>query len=303
MGTNAGLIFWSESGNNRAIAEKVFAEFERFNRLYSSYQNSSELSYVNQQAAKQPIKLSTEFFDLIQRSLEFSVLSSGLFDITYAAVGQGYDYRRGTKPDAHQLQMKKGLINYRHIVLDPAQRTIFFAAPGTQIDLGGIGKGYVIERAVSVLKQAGISNGVIYAGGDSYYLGKKGNRDWAVGIRHPRDPKANALMMPISDAAVSTSGDYERYFIDQLTGKRHHHIIHPKTGESPRELMSATVISDDATTSDALSTSVMLAGVIDGLKLINTIDGAEAVLIDVHGSVFYSSGLADPSGITTASRR
>ena len=295
MGTTTGVMFEVEDETQGPqLADAVFAEFKRFDRIYSSYSNDSMLSLVNQKAAQGPQKISDEFLYLIGESLEFYEQTQGLFDITYAAVGNTYDYRKGLKPSAAGLQAKLHLIDSQGLRLNLKAKTLEFSKAGMRIDLGGVGKGYVVDQAIEILKASGVQHASVFAGGDRRFHGLHGDRPWMMGIRHPRDPKRLALKMPIHSAAVSTSGDYERYFIDD-EGLRHHHIVHPKTGESPREVVSATVIGKEAMITDAMSTSVLLAGVQEGLQLIDAQPDLEVVVIDHQGKVHYSSGLVSPA--------
>ena len=298
MGTSTGVTFWHDGQNPesaKTIASRVFQEFERFDKRYSSYKPESDLSLVNRQAAHSPVVITEEFMTLIQQSFMFSELSGGLFDITYATVGAQYDYRQGVKPSSKALSQTLPLVSFKSIELDTQNTTFRFKQPGIKIDLGGIGKGFVVDQASQILQDSGVRDAAIFAGGDSRYLGMKDGQPWSVGIRHPRQSNETALVVPLANTAISTSGDYERFFIDDK-GERHHHIIHPKTGVSPHELVSATVIANEAITADALSTSVLLAGVEDGLALIETLQNVDAILIDAKGKVHFSSGLVDPQG-------
>ena len=295
MGTETGVtVEASTQAKAKQLTQKVFNEFKRFDRLYSSYKADSELSLVNQHGFAQTQQLSDEFNYLIQRSLEFYSLSNGLFDITYASVGHQYDYRQRQQPNQQQLKQGLPLIDAKALLFDDHKHTLRFQHQGTRIDLGGIGKGYVVDRAISLLQGAGVEHASVYAGGDRRFLGQHGDRPWIMGIRHPRQADQLALSMPIDNAAVSTSGDYERFFIDDQ-GQRHHHIIHPKTGDSPKGVVSATVIGDEAMTTDAMSTSVLLAGVKQGMQMIEKIQGLDAIVIDEFGKVYYTSGLVAPS--------
>jgi thiamine biosynthesis lipoprotein len=161
-----------------------------------------------------------------------------------------------------------------------------------RIDLGGIAKGYAVDRAIDITRDCGIERAMISAGGDSRIIGDRGGRPWMIGIRHPRDSSGIALRLPLSDSAISTSGDYERFFI--ADGKRVHHIIDPDTGRSAGASWSATVIGPDALTTDALSTTIFILGAADGLALIESLDGFDAIVIDSGGKVHYSSGFQVP---------
>jgi len=292
MGTRVAVELWY---SERALAERcsaqVFAEMERIDARMSSYKDSSELSRINAQAGHGAVELSAELQQLISSSIHFSEISHGAFDITYASVGYRYDYRKHQRPGAEWLAQQLPAIDYRHIELDGGK--IHFRNPAVRIDLGGIAKGYAVDRAIDLLRECGIGRAMVSAGGDSRIIGDHDGRPWIIGIQHPRDPQGIALRLPLSDTAVSTSGDYERYFIDN--GERVHHIINPRTGQSASASWSATVIGPDAMTTDALSTTIFILGAVEGLALIESLAGIDAIIIDSNGKVHYSSGFQDPA--------
>ena len=164
-----------------------------------------------------------------------------------------------------------------------------FSRHGVRIDLGGIGKGYAVDNCIALLKKRGITHALVTAGGDSRVLGDREGRPWMVGIRDPRRKDNVVAVIPLINSAISTSGDYERYF--EVNGVRYHHIINPKTGKSAMGVHSATVIGPDATTTDGLTKPVFILGPEKGMKLIESIPGVDAVVIDAEGRMFYSSGL------------
>lgn len=290
MGTEVRVQLWTddEAAGNAAIAA-VLEEFRRIDRLMSPYRESSELALLNREASHRAVKVSPELFGLLQKSLKFSRLTEGAFDITFASVGHQYDYRKGIAPSDNKLAADLPKINYRHIQLDPVQGTVFFKQAGVRIDLGGIAKGYAVDRGIALLQQRRIDKALVSAGGDSRILGDRGGRPWNIGIRAPRDRRSVAAVLPLTNAAISTSGDYERYF--EADGVRYHHIISPATGRSARKLQSVTIIGPDATRTDALSTSVFVLGPTAGLALIDRLPDFEAVLIDHHGRMRYSIGM------------
>ena len=293
MGTNVSVELWHPDEKIAAqLIQRVFDEMWRIDLLMSPFREQSELSRINRQAAKAPVKISQELFDLLQKANAFSRLSQGAFDITFASVGRLYDYREGIHPDQTHLDALLPKVNFNHLLFDPRQRTLAFAVDGVQIDLGGIAKGYAVDRAIELLKTAGVAHALVSAGGDSRILGDRRGRPWHVAIRNPRERSATVVMLPLTDAAVSTSGDYERYF--EADGVRYHHILTPATGRPPNQLRSVTIIGSDATTTDALSTTVFVMGLEQGLALIETLADVEAVIIDSDSQMHYSSGLAAP---------
>lgn len=298
MGTEVSVYLWSDEpvAGNTAL-QAVFLEAGRIDRLMSTYIDDSEISKINRTAASSPIIASEELYRLIRRSVEISVLTEGAFDITYESVGQHFDFRQQLRPDAETVARELQHINFRHLRLDDESRSVHFAEKGVLINLGGIAKGYVVERGIEILRSQGIQHAIVTAGGDSRLLGDRRGRPWVVGIRDPRRDDEVAISIPLADEAVSTSGDYERYFDED--GIRYHHIIHPQTGLSAREVRSATVFGPDAVTTDALSTSVFVMGVDKGLRMIAALPDYESIVIDADGQVFYSDGLQRPADSAT----
>lgn len=290
MGTQISVELWAddiESGN-KAI-RRVFDEVLRLDEMMNPWNPKSELSRINREAADQAVVTTPEIIEVVSRALYYSQLSDGAFDISFASVGQHYDYRLGRAPDEKTLLSSKGNIDYTAIRLDPVASTLFFAKPGLQVDLGGIAKGYAVDRGIEILQGAGIVAAVVSAGGDSRILGDLGNRPRVIGIRHPRKKDEYAVVVPLADTAISTSGDYERYFVEE--GVRYHHILDPQTGRSAGDVQSASVITARAIDSDALSTTSFVLGVEKGLELINSLPGVDAIFIDGQGKMHYSAEL------------
>ncbi len=295
LGTEVSVYLWSaDAGLGQQAIEAVFSEAERIDRLMSTYKEDSEISKINRSAAAGPVVTGEELFLLVQRSLDISVLTLGAFDITFDSVGQHYDFRSRQRPDSETLAAERENIDYNYVQLDGATNTIAFLKEGVRINLGGIAKGYVVERGVDILRRHGIDNAIVTAGGDSRLLGDRRGRPWMVGIRDPRIEGEVAISVPLADEAISTSGDYERYFEED--GTRYHHIIQPATGGPAGGMRSATVFGPDAVITDALSTSVFVMGVDRGLTLIGTLPDYESIVIDAEGRVFYSDGLRQPTG-------
>ncbi len=299
MGTEIHVGLWHDNPvqGRRAITE-IRKEMRRIDQTYSPWIEASDLARVNAGAAKKPVPLSPEFAFLIDRSLYYSRISGGAFDITFASVGGHYDYREKKQPDGKTRERLLPAVNYRLLQFDPQVPSLGFSDEDLRIDLGGIAKGYAVDRAIEILEKFGVSQATVSAGGDSRVLGQNKDRPWAIGIRNPRkkasDEREVVLTMPLVDTAISTSGDYERFFIDDATGERVHHIINPRTGKSATEAISATVIGPRAIDTDALSTTVFVLGPEKGLELINRLDGFDAVIIDSKGRVRYSAGLTPP---------
>ncbi len=302
MGTPIRVELWSDDASEaKAAIKAVMSEMQRIDALMSPFKDNSELARINRQAGDTPVILSKELFQLILRAETVSEMTGGVFDLSFASVGYLYDYRKGIHPSTKEIKAQLPAVNYRAIKLDSKTRSIFFSLPGMRIDLGGIAKGYAVDKAAHLLRQRGIQHALVSAGGDSRLLGDRHGRPWMIGIRHPRDtPKkttaekarTSPVVLPLSNIAISTSGDYERFFIRD--GVRYHHIINTKTGRAARASQSATVIGPDATLTDALSTSVFILGAKKGIALINRLPGFDAVVIDSHGQLHYSDGLMPP---------
>ncbi len=293
MGTEVSVNLWhDDNAAGQELVAAVLAEAERIDRLMSTYIDTSRISDVNRLAASKAVVTGDELFQLIRRSLDISVLTHGAFDITYDSVGQHYDFRERRRPDAETVETERQQIDYRLIEMDQAAGTVRFRKPGVRINLGGIAKGYVVERGVDILRNHGVENGIVTAGGDSRLLGDRRGRPWMIGIRDPRNEGQVAISVPLEDEAISTSGDYERYF--EEGGVRYHHIIQPSSGAPATGVHSATVFGPDAVLTDALSTSVFIMGVDRGLRLIGSLPDYESIVIDAEGRIFYSDGLQQP---------
>jgi len=290
MGTLIRVELWHDNARKAGqLIDDVMKEMHRVDRLMSSYKKNSALSRINRLASKQPVTINAELFHVINRSLYFSRLTSGAFDITYASIGRYYNYRKKQYPSDQTINKNINKINYKNIILDKKRLSIQFAIDGVYIDLGGIAKGHAVDRSFEILKRAGVKHAIITAGGDSRILGDKRGRPWVLGIRDPRKARHIIGSLPLSDMALSTSGDYERYFVKN--GEHFHHILNPSTGKSAKSLRSVTIIGPDAITTDALSTSIFILGKEKGLKLINRMKNIEAVLIDQQNKLIFSNGL------------
>jgi thiamine biosynthesis lipoprotein len=291
MGTRVHAELWLDDPSRaEQLLDAVMAEMRRIDATYSPYLESSDLSVLNREAPRGWVKVTAEMFELLSRSRRVSELTDGAFDVTYASVGRYYDYREGKRPDNAQIREAVEAIDYRYVELDPDGLRVRYAHPGVYVDLGGIAKGYAVDRAAAVLRRAGIEQAGVSAGGDSYIIGDRRGEPWTVGIRDPRKEDAMAAVLPLMDTAVSTSGDYERFFEED--GVRYHHILDPATGRSARESWSVTILGPDATFTDALSTSVFVLGPDRGLELIDRLPGIDAIVIDAAGRLRYSAELA-----------
>lgn len=294
MGTRVSVQLWADNeavGN--ALLASAMAEFDRIEAGMSTYIPESEISRLNDLAHRAPLIVSDELFLVIDQSIALSELTDGAFDITFDSIGQLYDFRERQRPTEAELGVLLPVVNYKLIELNADAQSIFFARPGVRINLGGIAKGHAVESVIALLEAQGVKHAIATAGGDSRMLGDKLDRPWVVGIRDPNDQDAIFTRLALSDEAISTSGDYERFFIE--AGERFHHILSPTTGLPAGEVRSVSVIGPNATMTDGLSTSVFVMGPEAGLKLINQLDAYEAVVI-TDTELFYSAGLSAANG-------
>lgn len=294
MGTRVSVELWHDDAEAAdQLVAAVLDEYRRIDREMSTYRSDSVVSRVNRDASQMPVIIDAELYGLIDRALALSEASDGAFDISYESVGYLYDFRARERPSQAEIEARLDAVDYRRIALDPARSTIRFEAPGMRINLGGIAKGHAVERGAALLRRAGVRHALLNAGGDTRVLGDRRGDPWIVGIRHPRLDDAVITRLPLVDEAISTSGDYERYFEDDA-GRRYHHIINPVTGEPTDGILSVSVLGPDATLTDGLSTTVFVLGVDAGLELVESMPNYEVVIVDATGKLSYSSGLAPP---------
>ncbi len=292
MGTTIHTEVWhSNEQLAQDAAELVLQTMREVNASMSPYIDTSELSSVNKNAASQVLPISDELYQVIARSLHYSDITQGAFDITFASVGYLYDYRNGVRPSESEIQQQLEGINFKHIELNDSstEKSIRFKHPQVCIDLGGIAKGYAVDLAIQRAQALGIEQIIVSAGGDSRIVGDRHGRPWVIGIRHPINKEKVIVKLPLVNEALSTSGDYERYFDED--GVRYHHIIDPKTGDSAREVRSVTILGSNAMDTDALSTSVFVLGAENGLALIESLEGIEGIIVDRDANLLFSSGL------------
>ena len=251
----------------RKMVDRLAGEKDK--EAMSTYRAESEISHLNAHGAEGWVEISTELFDLIRRALKLSVTTGGAFDITYDSVGDLYDFRERIRPTEADIEARLDRIDFRFVELDTKKSRVRFLRQGVRINLGGIAKGYSVESVIGLLRRAGVEHALASAGGDTRLLGDRGGQPWIVGVRDPEQEDGIVTRLGLEDEAVSTSGDYERFFVED--GIRYHHILNPSTGKSASLVRSATVIGADATLTDGLSTSVFVLGPDEGLKLIETL--------------------------------
>ena len=295
MGTRVYVQLWADDPvKGKAAIDAVMAEMHRIDALMSHYKPDSQLSQINAHANSGPVQVDKELFDLIKLSTHYSQITEGAFDITYASVGYLYDYRQHIHPTQEQIRKALPAVNWRNRLLDEEHHSVRFEHPGMRIDLGGIGKGYAVDRGVQILRTRGIQHAVVTAGGDSRIIGDHMGRPWLVAIRHPDNPQKVVMRIPLSDAAMSTSGDYERYFDEK--GVRYHHIIDPRTGHSASKVRSATVLAPTATQTDGMSKTAFVLGPEKAMEIYNRIEDIDAIIVKLDGTVIYSNGIEPAKG-------
>lgn len=266
-------------------------EIQRIERLLTTFSEDSETNLINRHAGIAPVKVSQEVFELIERSNRISQVTQGAFDITYGSIDKrlwNYDPAMTSLPDARTAKKMVRLIDYKNILLDKATSSVLLKEKGMRIGFGGIGKGYAAEKAKAVMRAMDVRNGVVNASGDLSAWGyQPDGKPWTIGIVNPDAPGTVIGMLDITDMAVATSGNYEKYAL--IDGKRYSHTINPRTGLPVTGIKSVTVVCPYAEIADAMATPVMVMGVKAGLDMINQLDHLEAVVIDDDDKVYYSN--------------
>lgn len=277
---------------NQMIDEGV-REIQRIEKLLTTFSNDSETNLINRNAGIQPVIVSDETFNIIERSIKISSITQGAFDITYGSIDKrlwNFDQTMTSLPPAKKAKKMVRLINYKNIELDPQNKTVFLKEKGMRIGFGGIGKGYAAEMAKEVMKGKGVTSGIVNASGDLTTWGvQPDGKPWTVGIVHPDFKCLPFSYMNISDMAVATSGNYEKYIM--VDGKRYSHTIDPHTGLPVTGIKSVTVISPNAEICDAMATPVMIMGIERGLHLINQLKHVECLIIDDHNKIYTSHNI------------
>lgn len=268
-------------------------EIQRIERLLTTFNDQSETNRVNANAGIMPIEVSRETFDIIRRSIRISELTQGAFDISYGSIDKrlwNFDEQMTALPDKETAKKMVRLINYRNIILDDKKCTVFLREKGMRIGFGGIGKGYAAERAKQVMKLNGVESGVVNASGDLTTWGLQPNgKQWTIAISNPNAAHEAFSYMNISDMAVATSGNYEKFVI--IGGKKYSHTINPRTGLPVTGIKSVTIITTNAEIADAMATPVTIMGINTGLDLINQMKNIEAVIVDDNDKIYTSKNI------------
>jgi len=298
MGTTVSLVSYTTDALDvaavTAALERAYDEISRLEALMTTWRADSEVSRINAAAGRHAVPVSVETFSVLDKSRWISDRSAGTFDITFASMGKLWRFEQDRVtaiPSAAAVAVGRAKIDYRKVVLNAADRTVTLASADTRINLGGIAKGYAIDRAAAMLRQAGLDAFTAQAGGDLYVAGRKpGGKPWRVGVRDPRGkPGAFFAMLEVEDHAFSTAGDYERAFVRD--GRRYHHIIDPRTGYPATASRSVTIWANDALTADAIDDAVFILGPTEGLKLVESLEDCGAVIVDQDNRVWISKRL------------
>ena len=279
----------------RVAFDEVFHEFSRLEKLMSTWIADSDVSRINRAAGVRPVPVNGEVREVLTIARQMSEGTGGKFDVTFGALSGLWKFdhdQDNVLPDMHEVRRHLPLIDYRAVQIDDTAGTVFLARKGMSLHLGGIGKGYAIDRAAAILRRLGLRHFMVQSGGDIYVAGTKDGRPWRLAIQDPRGAANQTFAeLDLSDGTFSTSGDYERYFVKN--GRRYHHILDPATGEPARGARSVTIVANLAVIADGLSTGVFIMGPRPGMALIEQLPHVEGVIVSDKNEVLISSGLRD----------
>lgn len=272
--------------------DSAIDEITRIENLISSWAPNSETSLINNHSGIKPVKVDKELFDLIERSIAISKLTNGAFDISYASMDNiwKYDGSMTEMPSQEKIYNSIIKVGYQNIIIDKKEQTVFLKIKGMKIGFGAIGKGYAADKAKELLVKKGVKNGIINASGDLNAWGKQANgKDWMVAITNPLNKEKAFSWLPINDAAVVTSGNYEKFV--SFNGIRYSHIIDPRTGYPSTGIISTSIMTSNAELADAISTSVFVMGVETGLDFINQLKGVDCIIVDEQNKIHTSNNI------------
>ncbi|MBK7560007.1 MAG: FAD:protein FMN transferase [Chitinophagaceae bacterium] len=273
--------------------DEAVGEISRIEKLLTTFKEDSQTNLINRNAGMAPVKVDREVFDIIKRSKRISEVTQGAFDITYGSVDKklwNFDKGMTSLPDAETAKNAVHLINYRNVILDEKKCTVFLKEKGMRIGFGGIGKGYAAERAKYILQQKGITSGIVNAAGDLTAWGNQPDgKEWTIGIADPNSTHHPFSYLSITDMAIATSGNYEKFIT--INGKKYSHTIDPKTGLPVTGIKSVTIISPNAEVADAMATPVMIMGIKVGLNLVNQIKGLSCIIVDDNDKIYTSKNI------------
>jgi thiamine biosynthesis lipoprotein len=293
MGSSLRVAIWTtDEAAAIAAAERVKQEFDRIEALLSVWKPGSDVVRMNQAAGMRPVRVDQDTIAVLESARDASVRTLGKFDITFGALADvwKFDHDQDNRvPSRAAIEQRLPLVDYTAIEVNRSGPTAFIARPGVRVHLGGIGKGYAIDRAVALLREAGFHDFLIQAGGDMFASGTNNGPPWKLGIADPRGDHQAFAAVEIRDGTFSTSGDYERFFIKD--GVRYHHLIDPDRGEPARGCRSVTIVAPRAVIADGISTGVFILGPEAGMRLIEEMPDVEGVIVTATNEVLVSSGL------------
>ncbi|MPT34193.1 MAG: FAD:protein FMN transferase [Flavobacterium sp.] len=273
--------------------ERAIAEIRRIEQLFTTYNDDSQTNRINKNAGIAPVTVDQEVFDLIERSIRISKITQGAFDISYGSIDASlwnFDKTMTALPSKEEAKKRVHLINYKNIILDKSNYSVFLKEKGMRIGFGGIGKGYAAEQAKKILIENKVISGIINASGDLTTWGKQPNgKQWTIGIANPDQPTAAFSFIEISDKAVATSGNYEKFIL--IDGKKYSHTIDPKTGLPIRGIKSVTIICNNAELADAMTTPIAIMGIQAGLYLVNQLPELYCIIIDDNNKIYTSKNI------------
>ncbi|MEG2079412.1 FAD:protein FMN transferase [Chryseobacterium sp.] len=273
--------------------ETAVLEIQRIENLLTTYKDNSQTHIINQNAGIRPIKVDSEVFELIERSLRISHITDGYFDISYGGIDKSFwNFNRDMKqlPDPELVKKHLKLVNYKNIILDQENHTVFLKEKGMRISFGGIGKGYAAEMAKRVLQEIGVVSGVVNASGDLTTWGSQADgKPWTIGIADPDNAALPFSYMNITNTSVATSGNYEKFVM--IDGKKYSHTINPKTGMPVSGIKSVTIICPNAEIADAMATPVGIMGIDAALNMVNQINHLECIIIDDFNKIYSSQNI------------
>jgi thiamine biosynthesis lipoprotein len=283
-----------DGGRTRAVIEETFRAVDRLDELMSVWKPGSDLLRLNEAAGDHPVPVSRDVLDALRLAVQAGDWTGGKFDVTFGVLSGLWKFDAQNEddriPDPTEVARRLPLIDYQQLEINEAAGTAFLRQKGMSAHLGGIGKGYAVDRAAQILLQAGFHDFLIQFGGDLYASGLHDGRPWTLGIRDPRGPEDRIFAsIALSDSTFSTSGDYERFFL--AGGRRYHHIIDPDLGEPTRGTRSVTIVAKQGAVADALSTGVFVMGPGAGMALVERLPDVEAVIVTDRNEVLVSSGL------------
>lgn len=294
MGNRFEISVVASSEESAALhIDAAVDEIRRIEKLLTTFDENSQTNLVNRYAGIQPVAVDRELFNIISRSIRISELTQGAFDITYGSIDKklwNFDTTMNSLPDEGTAKRMVRLINYRNIVLDTDQCTVFLKKAGMRIGFGGIGKGYAAERARQILKERGVRSGIVNASGDLTAWGlQPSGKPWTIGIADPDNTHQVFSHLAITDMAVATSGNYEKFVM--IGGKRYSHTINPRTGLPVTGIKSVTMISPNAEVADAMATPVMIMGIRAGIDMVNQVNGLACIIIDDQNRLYTSKNI------------